>query len=126
MSPMPLRGAVMTVVLSLCGCVGGAAGGALLNAALNTGVAVGASAVSRSQGGCYAACPAGTTCNKTTGYCDPLPCRGECDPFEECIEDRLTYRCVARNPSKGTIIVNPPRDSSEPQPSEQKPAGPTP
>ncbi|QRK04218.1 hypothetical protein JQX13_28545 [Archangium violaceum] len=116
MSPMPWRGAVMAVVLSLCGC-NGAAGGAVLNAALNTGIALGASAASRSSGGCYASCPVGTTCNKATGLCDQIPCRGECDPFEECIEERLTYRCVARGPANGTIIVNP---------SEQKPAEPQP
>ena len=118
---MPWRGVVMAVVLSLCGCVGGAAGGAALNAALNTGVALGASAVSRSQGGCYAACPAGTTCNKATGYCDPLPCRGECGPFEECIEDKLFYRCVARSPATGTLTVQPAQKSSEQKPTEQKP-----
>jgi hypothetical protein len=131
MSPMPWRVAVMAVVLSLCGCVAGAAGSAAINAALNTGVALGASAVSRSQGGCYAACPAGTTCNKATGYCDPIPCRGECDPFEECIEEKLIYRCVARSPSNGSIIVNPSQKPAEPpsaSPSsaEQKPADPKP
>lgn len=128
MSPRPLRGAVMAVVLFLCGCVG-ASGGALLNAAINTGIAVGTSAVSRSQGGCYAACPVGTRCNNTTGYCDPIPCRGECDPFQECIEDRLTYRCVTRAPSSGKIIVNPPTEQQKPSdaPStEQKPADPKP
>ncbi|MFL5356675.1 hypothetical protein [Archangium sp.] len=127
MSPTSWRGAVMAVVLSLCGCVG-ASGGALLTAALNTGIAVGASAASRSQGGCYASCPVGTTCNKTTGYCDPLPCRGECDPFQECIEERLTYRCVARSPGSGKIIVNPPAEQkpSDAPTAEQKPADPQP
>ena len=122
MSPMPWRSAVVPVAaIFLSGCIAGAAGGAALNAALNTGVALGASAISRSQGGCYAACPAGTTCNAATGYCDPLPCRGECDPFEECIEDNLVYQCVARNPYNGDIIVNPPEPpasasrSSEPR-----------
>jgi hypothetical protein len=116
---------VLTVLLQM-GCVGGAASGAILNAAFNTGVAVGASAVSRSQGGCYAACPAGTTCNKATGYCDPIPCRGECDPFEECIEEKLVYRCVARSPDTGKIIVNPSQHPSKQKPSEAKPAEPSP
>lgn len=128
MSPMPWRRAVMAVVLFLCGCAG-PSGGALLNAAINTGVAVGASAVSRSQGGCYASCPAGTRCNASTGYCDPIPCRGECDPFQECIEDRLTYRCVTRAPANGKIIVNPPAEQQKPSDApttEQKPADPKP
>lgn len=117
MSPMPWRSAVVPVAaVFLSGCFAGAAGGAVASAVLNTGVALGASAISRSQGGCYAACPAGTTCNEATGYCDPLPCRGECDPFEECIEDKLVYQCVARNPHNGNIIVNPPEArSSEPR-----------
>jgi hypothetical protein len=118
----PIRGVVMAVVLSLCGCGGGAAGGAVINAALNTGLALGTSAVSRSQGGCYASCPTGTTCNKATGYCDPLPCRGECSPFEECLEDKLLYRCVARSPAAGDIIVQPAQKSSEQTPTEPKPA----
>jgi hypothetical protein len=115
MSPMLWRSAVMPVaVLCLSGCTG-AGGGALAHAAMNTGIALGASAISRSQGGCYAVCPVGTTCNETTGYCDPLPCRGECDPFEQCIEDKLVYRCVARTPDNGDLIVNPARNSSEPR-----------
>ncbi len=61
---------------------------------VGTAVAVGASAVNRSQGGCYAACTAGTTCNTKTGYCDPLPCRGECMPGERCERTHLGDRCV--------------------------------
>jgi hypothetical protein len=117
MSPMPWRSVLMVAVLSMSGCAGGA-GGAMLNAALNTGIALGSSAASRSQGGCYAACPAGTSCNKATGYCDPIPCRGECSPFEECVEDKLFYRCVARTPANGNIIVNPSQQPSEPKSSD--------
>ncbi|HYO53965.1 hypothetical protein [Archangium sp.] len=118
MNPMPWRSAIMPVVLLvLSGCAGS---GALLGAAVNTGIALGASAVSRSQGGCYASCPVGTTCNASTGYCDPLPCRGECDPFEQCIEDKLTYRCVARSPVNGDIIVNPAQNPAGPRSSEPR------
>ncbi|WP_146210107.1 hypothetical protein [Vitiosangium sp. GDMCC 1.1324] len=52
------------------------------------------SAVSRAQGGCYATCLPGTTCNTQTGYCDPLPCRGECLSQEQCVEDALGSRCM--------------------------------
>jgi hypothetical protein len=121
MSLMPWRGVVMLAVLSLCGCAGDIGG-----AVLNTGLALGASAVSRSQGGCYAACPTGTTCNRATGYCDPLPCRGACSPFEECVEEKLSSRCVARRPDMGTITVQPAQKSSEPKPAEPKPTEPTP
>ncbi|OJH41522.1 hypothetical protein BON30_11775 [Cystobacter ferrugineus] len=86
---------------------------------LNTAVALGASAASRSSGGCYASCPVGTSCDRATGLCEQLPCRGECDPFQECIEERLTYRCVARGSASGALIVNPTQ-----QPSEQTPAAP--
>ncbi|AKJ06327.1 hypothetical protein ATI61_105683 [Archangium gephyra] len=114
MSPMPWRSAVVPLVLFLSGCAGDVSG-----ALLNTGVALGASAISRSQGGCYAVCPVGTTCNESTGYCDPLPCRGECAPFEECVEEKLVYQCIARNTPRGNIIVNPPEPrSSEPRSSE--------
>ncbi|HEX8439005.1 hypothetical protein [Archangium sp.] len=127
MSPKRWCGVVGVTVLLQLGCAGGGAmGSAAINAAFNTGVALGAAAVSRSQGGCYASCPVGTTCNKDTGYCDPLPCRGECDPFEECIEEKFVYRCVARSPDTGKIIVNPPPKPSEQPPSEQKPAEPKP
>lgn len=121
MSPKPWRGALMAVVLPLSGCAGAAG-----DAVINTAFALGASAASRSSGGCYAACPVGTTCNRTTGLCDQLPCRGECDPFEQCIEERLTYRCVARGTGNGTTIVNPAANSSEQTPPEQKPAEPQP
>ncbi|MFE8601325.1 hypothetical protein [Archangium violaceum] len=124
MSPMPWRGAVVSFVLLLSGCVADASG-ALSNAALNTAVALGASAISRAQGGCYAACPTGTTCNEATGYCDPLPCRGECAPFEECVEDKLLYQCIARGTPRGNIIVHPPEArSSETRSSELSASGP--
>lgn len=113
MKPQPWRGVLMALVLFQTGCVAGAAGSAVLNAALNTGVALGASAVSRAQGGCYASCPTGTRCNNATGYCEAIPCRGECDPYEECIEEKLTYRCVARSPANGKTLVQPPAESQQ-------------
>jgi hypothetical protein len=118
---MPWRSAVVSLVLFLSGCVADA-GGALLN----TGVALAASAVSRSQGGCYAVCPVGTTCNEATGYCDALPCRGECAPFEECIEEKLTYQCIARNTPRGDILVNPPEPPASSAPASPAPRTDTP
>src|SRR5688572_11913219 len=43
------------------------------------------SAVSRTSGGCYADCPPGTKCNRETGVCDELPCRGRCAHNEHCV-----------------------------------------
>ena len=36
-----------------------------------------------------------TSCNEKTGYCDPLPCRGECLPHEQCVQEGLTSRCTS-------------------------------
>ena len=99
---------LVTGVLTLCGCVGSSS--SLLGAVVNTGIAMGTSAHSRSKGGCYASCPQGTSCNKKTGYCDALPCRGECRTYEQCVEGLLTYRCEAPMPDVGDIIVQPRRD----------------
>jgi hypothetical protein len=114
MSPMSWRGTVRAVVLSLCGCAG-AAGDAMLN----TASALGASAVSRSKGGCYASCPTGTTCDKATGLCEQLPCRGACAPYQECLQEGLVHRCVAQGLANKALIINPTQT-----PSEQAPAAP--
>ncbi|QRN99961.1 hypothetical protein JRI60_13475 [Archangium violaceum] len=78
---------MLSVVLAGIGCGSGALGGAVWGLAM--------AGVSRAQGGCYASCYPGTTCNRKTGYCDPLPCRGECLPHEQCVEEGLSSRCVA-------------------------------
>lgn len=48
---------------------------------------VSASAVSRANGGCYAGCPPGTTCDSASGMCLDLPCQGRCGPNELCDQD---------------------------------------
>jgi hypothetical protein len=78
----------MRVLLALCvasltTCATGS--GAVGNAVVGSAVALGASAVSRASGDCFANCPDGTACNRATGLCDTLPCRGKCSPFEECV-----------------------------------------
>ncbi len=118
------RLSLMAAVLLLSGCAGNST--AVVGALLNTGIAMGASGASRAKGGCYAACPAGTTCNRKTGACDPLPCRGECDPFEECVEGWLTSSCQAPSLDTGKIIVNPSSDTPKPAPKSEKPAEPAP
>jgi len=102
MKPFIRGGLVVVSLLALVstGCRSDAGG------ALVWGLAM--SAVSRSQGGCYAACVPGTACNEKTGYCDPLPCRGECLPHEQCVQEGLTSRCTS-----GKVIVVPSTSSSD-------------
>jgi hypothetical protein len=55
-------------------------------AAVSTGLAAGFSAARRSGGDCYTECNNGTSCNRSTGLCERLPCRGECLAGEKCEE----------------------------------------
>ena len=86
----------------LMSCAG--ASGSVAAAALNTPIALGAAATSRAQGGCYAVCTPGTACNGTTGMCDALPCRGECDATQHCDTSGLFERCV---PKPALLIIEP-------------------
>jgi hypothetical protein len=74
------------------------AGSSAADAALMTGIAVGTSAVQRHNGGCYANCPPGTTCNPATGLCDDQPCHGRCNSEQLCDTSGPFPQCVARNP----------------------------
>lgn len=84
------------VVLAVMATGCAVSGAAVTSAIVNTAIATGASAHSRSQGGCYAACPVGTSCNKETGYCDPMPCRGLCRADEQCDQTGPVERCTPR------------------------------
>lgn len=68
----------------------GGSGGAGPTAA----VAVASSVTRRLEGDCYVPCLRGTQCNKESGLCDPLPCRGECKENERCDESGFIPRCV--------------------------------
>lgn len=81
------------LILTLEGCV--AAAGAATNAAVNTAVGVGVSAVRRANGECFTPCNPGSSCNKATGMCDPLPCRGTCNFDEKCQSTYLGDKCVS-------------------------------
>ena len=90
---MRLRVWLSSLVVALAaGCATSSAG--VGTAVLTTAVAAGASAVSRSQGKCYAACPDGTTCNEATGLCEEIPCRGRCAPNEKCERRGAFDKCV--------------------------------
>src|SRR5689334_8361998 len=69
------------------------------SAAVNTALAVGFAAHERAQGGCYASCTGGTSCNPKTGYCEPAPCGGSCHEWETCVEEGLVWRCTASVPT---------------------------
>ncbi|WP_224245370.1 hypothetical protein [Hyalangium gracile] len=101
--------AVALLALS-AGCQSSGSGGAA-DAAINTAIAVAASGVSRAQGGCYAACPTGTTCDTTTGYCVSLPCRGRCKAHEQCVEDGIQSRCIAIGLPGETVTVEPTQEA---------------
>ena len=82
-------------LLGLTGCA--AAGGAVANAAINTAIAGTVSGVRRANGDCFTICNPGTQCNKSTGYCDPIPCRGQCRYDEKCQDDAFGGKCVPAN-----------------------------
>ena len=83
------------------------AGSSAVDAALMTGIAVGGSAVQRHQGGCYANCPPGTTCNPATGLCDDQPCHGRCNSDQLCDTSGPFPQCVSRNPEGLKIQKDP-------------------
>lgn len=88
-SPMTL----LVVMALFSGCAGAAAG-AVANAAINTAVAATASGVRRANGDCFTPCNPGTSCNRATGLCDPLPCGGRCNFDEKCELTAVGDKCV--------------------------------
>jgi hypothetical protein len=109
------RALALGVVLGLSGCAGALTGSTAL---ITTAVALGSSAISRSQGGCYAACVNGTTCNHETGLCDPLPCRGQCAQNEACDQSGAVEKDVPAVTSELNIdssIRLPPRERVTPR-----------
>jgi|CXWL01.1.fsa_nt_gi hypothetical protein len=79
-------------------------------AAVMTAIAATSAVASRAEGNCYAACPNGTTCNRGTGLCDPLPCRGLCAVDESCDMSQMIHRCVKRpNVQVDLKLVSPAR-----------------
>ena len=91
---MAFRALVLAMLSVLPGCAGAAAG-ALVNAGVNTAIAATASGVRRANGECFAPCNPGTSCNKGTGMCDPLPCRGQCSFDQKCESTYIGDKCVS-------------------------------
>jgi hypothetical protein len=102
---------IVVALLALpVGCRSSGSGG-VADAVVNTAIAAASSGISRSQGGCYAACPPGTTCDPNTGYCVSLPCRGQCKAHEQCVEEGLKSRCIAIALPGGNVTVEPPKEA---------------
>jgi hypothetical protein len=97
--------AVALVTGAVAGCRG--ADGAIVNALLNTSIAMGSAAAQRAAGGCYSTCPVGTACDTSTGYCEPLPCRGQCRSDERCVQLGLDERCESLALPEGGLDVRP-------------------
>lgn len=102
------------MLLLAIGC--GASPDTIAAAVITSAVGVTAAGVSRATGGCFASCPVGTTCNEVTGFCEPLPCRGECKEGEVCDEAGPVPKCVART---ADIVIETDQGSSPP-PEEPK------
>ncbi len=66
-------------------------------AAIETGIAVAFSAAQRSEGGCFATCTNGTTCNPNSGFCERISASAHCacPAGQICVEgSRGDTRCV--------------------------------
>lgn len=87
------RALLMVLLAVFTGCAGAAPG--VLNAGVNTAIAATASGVRRANGECFVPCNPGTTCNKSTGMCDPIPCAGRCGFDEKCESTYLGDKCVS-------------------------------
>src|SRR5438309_1971766 len=102
-------------------------------AVLNTAIAGGVAAGRRAGGECFTPCVKGTRCNLATGFCDPIPCRGECQEWQHCVESGLVPHCAdgaapalmieRKKGEKPPEPIKPfnPGPRPEPAPSEQKP-----
>jgi hypothetical protein len=89
---MRWRSGVALFVAVLSGSCG-ATGGELVNAALNLTLATAVAGYQRSEGGCYSACDPKSACNPKTGYCERVPCGGECRPDWVCNDTPMGERC---------------------------------
>ena len=84
-------------------------------AVLMSSLALGSSAVSRANGGCYAVCQQGESCNQRTGYCEPLPCHGLCRTDESCEEGFFGIKCVP-GPAMSFSSQSVPASTTPPKP----------
>jgi len=98
---------VLVTAVLLGACTTGKLGSTntLGGAAATSAAAVGAALAERAAGGCVAICTAGTACNRTSGLCEPMPCRGECGASEHCEQTFSGEKCVAGGPTSVETLV---------------------
>lgn len=98
------------------------------SAIVNSTLAIGAAAHQRASGGCYAACPPGTSCNTATGYCERNPevCVGSASDDPRCAQagaSTLSARGLQVPGAAGPSVGVSPQTGTVP---ELPPARPTP
>jgi hypothetical protein len=95
------RSLLLALAAATAGCHASNAAGA----AVITSLAGGYSAIRRANGECYVDCLPGTSCNRTTGLCEPLACRGKCAEGLTCEETETGSACVPRaTVSRGQVV----------------------
>ena len=99
-----MRVAVVVAALLVSACKTGSSNTGI-GAATTSAVAIGTAIAERAAGGCIAICTAGTACNRTTGLCEPMPCRGECGANEHCEQTFSGEKCVAGGPTSVEALV---------------------
>lgn len=117
-----IRAVVLGAALSACA----GQSGAIASAAVNSAIAVGTAAARREAGECYTVCPDGTSCNRTTGLCEVLPCRGRCMADEECIhQPGGLEQCVRKTLTPLRIETRPAQPPPAPRPTPPPSDAPT-
>ena len=96
-------GALMLLALAACSSSSKASGTAALVAWGMVG-----SAVSRSQGGCYAVCDPRQVCNPETGFCEDNPCGLGCGDGRRCDVHAPVPRCVDESVPTDLVQSPPP------------------
>ena len=94
-----------SLLLALAAATPGCHASNAAGAAVITSLAGGYSAIRRANGECYVDCLPGTSCNRTTGLCEPLACRGKCAEGLTCEETETGSACVPRSTvTRGQLV----------------------
>lgn len=119
------------VVFGGCG-----TGGKALGAAANVGLGAAVAGARRAAGACYTPCDPNSTCNPTTGLCEPnMACGGRCREGEFCDTSQSVARCLpiaealrvqqSQSLPPPPVLIAPPPPVSNPYPDgTQEPPGP--
>ncbi len=83
-----------SVACAACAAVGGTMGSTAVTALATNAVAAGV--LRAKYGDCVASCNQGTTCNRATGFCEPVSCSTRCPADLRCERAGTEDICVAR------------------------------